>query len=160
MTLGTHIDLTGQTFGRLTVIAPNGRRDSSPHYRCRCECGGEANVRAASLRSGRTKSCGCLRDEARKANGSSTFIDLTGQTFGRLTVLSLVTKKPKTRWRCKCVCGNETEVLANNLRQGRTRSCGCLNMEIRAAHQPQLGRRPGISSWRARQLEIGDSTCR
>ncbi len=61
----------GQTFGRLTVLEPVPKRrgDRSVRYRCRCECGGEARTTAQKLRSGHTKSCGCLqRERAAEAN--------------------------------------------------------------------------------------------
>ena len=54
------IDLTGQTFGRLTVIERAGSRNQSALWRCRCECGGEKLTITHSLRSGITKSCGCI----------------------------------------------------------------------------------------------------
>lgn len=58
------------------------------------------------------------------------FNDLTGKRFGRLIVLErAATKKHKTYWRCRCDCGNETSVLADSLRRGSTKSCGCLNRE-------------------------------
>jgi hypothetical protein len=53
------IDLTGQRFGRLTV-AEIARRNPV-HWRCRCDCGNETVVSAGELRSGGTRSCGCLR---------------------------------------------------------------------------------------------------
>lgn len=58
------------------------------------------------------------------------FIDLTGQKFGRLTVLERVENKGKrTYWKCLCDCGNETIVWADNLRRGLQKSCGCLYAE-------------------------------
>lgn len=55
------IDLTGKTFGRLTVVEhPNG---SSGKVVCRCTCGTVKSVYAMSLKSGKTKSCGCLQKE-------------------------------------------------------------------------------------------------
>jgi hypothetical protein len=60
------INLAGRIFGRLTVIAregSTGRAPRRPLWRCRCSCGGELVVRAASLLAGRTRSCGCLRAE-------------------------------------------------------------------------------------------------
>lgn len=57
--------------------------------------------------------------------------DITGQKFGRLKVLYF-TKNIKTRgayFMCKCDCGNEIEVKATNLRNGNTKSCGCLKRE-------------------------------
>jgi hypothetical protein len=50
------IDLTGQRFGRLTVL----RRDHRHYWRCRCECGHETVARCDHLATGRTQSCGCL----------------------------------------------------------------------------------------------------
>lgn len=61
--------------------------------------------------------------------------DLTGQKFGRLTVLQyeyFKLYKNSTKhyyWRCKCECGNEKIVNANNLKRGKIKSCGCLNIE-------------------------------
>lgn len=57
------IDLTGQRFGKLTVIsvAENHGRRSAWH--CKCDCGKEVDVITESLRSGNTKSCGCTHGE-------------------------------------------------------------------------------------------------
>ena len=59
--------------------------------------------------------------------------DLTGQRFGRLTVISLnedVSKqKKKSHWNCKCDCGNETVVRGTHLKSGETASCGCYQKE-------------------------------
>lgn len=72
----------------------------------------------------------------------SKLIDLTGRRFGRLTVLERVgTYKNENdpciampTWRCRCDCGEETVVIGNNLRQGMTRSCGCLRRDRRFRH--------------------------
>jgi len=50
--------------------------------------------------------------------------DLTGQRFGALTVVSFYASSPP-RWDCECDCGNWTEVRADNLKAGKTTSCGC-----------------------------------
>lgn len=57
----TLIDLTGQRFGRLVVLsrAENGPRNA-PYWNVRCDCGTERVTRGASLRTGGSKSCGCL----------------------------------------------------------------------------------------------------
>ena len=56
-------------------------------------------------------------------------LDLVGQRFGRLTVISLneeATKQKKnTQWNCKCDCGNEKVVDGRKLKNGSTISCGC-----------------------------------
>lgn len=62
----------------------------------------------------------------------SSFIDLTGQKFGRLTVLKRVENKGnQTCWLCHCSCGREKVVTGKNLRKGNTKSCGCLQIEAR-----------------------------
>lgn len=55
------------------------------------------------------------------------FIDMTGQTFGRLTVLSLAGKDKNGlyMWRCQCSCGNYTVQRGQDLRRGKVVSCGC-----------------------------------
>ena len=66
--MGKFIDLTGQKFGRLTVIS---RAENNKHkqamWRCRCECSNEKNIRSSALISGHTESCGCLTRQALKA---------------------------------------------------------------------------------------------
>ena len=54
------IDLTGQKFGRLTVIErAENAKDRHSQWLCRCDCGKTLIVRGKSIRSGDTKSCGC-----------------------------------------------------------------------------------------------------
>lgn len=61
---------------------------------------------------------------------SRRFQDLTGQRFGRLVVLGWAgDTKPNPQWTCRCDCGSEKLALSHNLVSGRTRSCGCLNLE-------------------------------
>lgn len=91
---------------------------------CQCECGKIFSSDGTKLRSGWTKSCGCLQKEVTSAR---TRADLTGQQFGNLTVLEcLGTKGHSVAWRCLCKCGNIKEVTSNNLLSGETLSCGCL----------------------------------
>jgi hypothetical protein len=58
-------------------------------------------------------------------------INLIGQVFGRLTVMSYFKdqKDKKTIWICKCMCGKETRVNTYHLTHGNSRSCGCLRDE-------------------------------
>lgn len=65
-------------------------------------------------------------------------IDLTGQKFGRWTVIKEHPKRGNTRhilWVCICECGVRKPVTANSLRQGRSKSCGCLNRDIITSHK-------------------------
>jgi hypothetical protein len=74
------------------------------------------------------------------------FIDLTGQAFGRLTVLEMAPNRNGSRyWFCKCAaCGAETTVQTRALRSGHTRSCGCTHIKHRMTGTPEYGAWRGI----------------
>ena len=125
----------GQRFGKLVVIEPARKQSGKRGYKCRCDCGNEVIVDSYRLNKGLTKSCGCLQREVASKLGRD---DLTGKEFGRLKVIEFAEVRSYTKnthatvvmWRCKCQCGNETIVAANNLRNGTTRSCGCMQKEL------------------------------
>lgn len=73
-------------------------------------------------------------------------LDLKGQKFGRLTVLERAenTKANKSKWLCKCDCGNLRKVVGSNLKNGMTKSCGCLERELNI----QRSTRHGLESTR------------
>lgn len=145
------IDLTGKTFGLLTVLKeedqthlarqPVGeQRNSGPAGRrrkaswvCRCECGKFAHVLGTYLRTGEVRSCGCLLSAESRSERSS--VDLTGNIYGRLTAVSRASAPgdSRTMWICTCSCGNSKEFRANSLVRGETKSCGCLVREVSAA---------------------------
>jgi hypothetical protein len=56
-------DLTGQVFGRLTVLKYAGKRGTNKRWLCRCECGEHAEACGSNLTRGLSRSCGCLRRE-------------------------------------------------------------------------------------------------
>lgn len=59
-------------------------------------------------------------------------LDLTGQSYGRLTVIKEHSerdtnyKRPQIQWICKCSCGNKILASTRTLREGHKKSCGCL----------------------------------
>jgi len=62
-----HKDLTGERFGRWTVMGRGEARDGKLFWRCRCDCGWEYGmVSTYALKSGLSRSCGCLRREVRR----------------------------------------------------------------------------------------------
>lgn len=68
-----------------------------------------------------------------------SFKDLTGQRFGRLTVLKLDSQKTNGKrsryyWLCQCDCGNTHIVRTDGLTGGRVKSCGCLHKETAIEH--------------------------
>ena len=92
---------------------------------CRCDCGNITSpIRAAHLKDGHTKSCGCL--QARRTRETS-LQDLTGEVFGELLVLQRDnSKNNNVYWICQCSCGTKVSVLGHSLKTGGTRSCGCI----------------------------------
>lgn len=57
------IDLTGQKFGRLTAVEPAPRQGNRSMWKCICECGNAVTASVGDLRSGHSRSCGCLASE-------------------------------------------------------------------------------------------------
>lgn len=66
------------------------------------------------------------------------FIDLTGQVFGRWTVVSYA-GKGTSMWNVRCACGTEATVLGANLKRAGTRSCGCLRVEVSRSNATKHG---------------------
>ena len=54
-------------------------------------------------------------------------LDLTGKRFGKLIALSRRCKNNRSLWDCVCDCGNTITVQIAHLRNGHTRSCGCMH---------------------------------
>lgn len=129
--MGKIEDLTGQRFGRLVARSDSGERSAgrSVLWLCTCDCGSTCKVNTGNLKSGHTKSCGCLARECKPALGRSRLKDLTGQRFGRLVVLRDSGGRStggSVLWLCNCDCGNTCKVQAGRLKTGNTKSCGCL----------------------------------
>ena len=117
-------DLTGQRFGRLVCLEPSSQRDEQggTQWLCQCDCGNQCLVATHQLLCGYKKSCGCLSHPPLK--------DYVDKRFGMLTVLEYAGKRDGMhRWRCLCDCGNETIVGQTLLQGGRTKSCGCLQLQ-------------------------------
>lgn len=72
---------------------------------------------------------------------------LIGKRFGRWTVEARSTNTPegKSRWLCRCDCGQERVVPRGTLRNGTSQSCGCLNREINTRHG--MSGSPAYNSW-------------
>ena len=67
-------DLTGHRFGRLVVLSvvdSEAGTDTPTKWLCQCDCGNLTQVQGSNLKSGGTKSCGCLQREFAKQNGQT-----------------------------------------------------------------------------------------
>lgn len=120
-------DYTGNRFGMLIVLEMlyNYGNNKRTHAKCLCECGNITIVDMANLKKGATKSCGCLETYSRY--NRNHYEDLSGQNFGLLTAIEMlyISNYGNAIWKCKCTCGNFVNAVANNLKTGRTTSCGC-----------------------------------
>ena len=109
-------NLTGRRFGKLLVIEQRGVNNfHNALWLCRCDCGNEIIVRAGDLKSGNTKSCGCVKKN-----------DLTGRRYGKLLVQKRLDTRDhgETWYRCVCDCGNIVEARQSNLLKEHNLSCG------------------------------------
>ena len=122
--MGKFIDLTGQRFGRLTVLHRAENRNKKTYWHCLCDCGNEKDIAARHLSGGSINSCGCLNSEIASERFSK---DFTGERFGSLIAIERIPnyKNGRTYYKCLCDCGNTSYVEATNLSSGHTTSCGC-----------------------------------
>lgn len=119
------LDLTGNIYGKLTVLNEVNPKNHKRRYLCECSCGKQKTVYQVNLRSGATTSCGCYNKEANSANKK---LELEGQRFGNLTAIERegIGGHKIYMWRCICDCGETTSVRGDRLIRGTTKSCGCL----------------------------------
>src|SRR6516165_5248847 len=90
----------------------------------------------------RRRSAALTREQ--RASYKRRIIDLTGKRFGRWTVLALHPKRYRRwypLWLCRCSCPDRTQrlVLGFSLRQGKSRSCGCVRREKFIRHVTKHG---------------------
>lgn len=129
--MGKFQDLTGQKFGKLTVIEQAPKLHNRTAWYCECDCGNEnlVHVTGNDLKRGNTKSCGCAKKDAK-------IIDMTGWKMwehgvpdSKIIVIRAVGQNNDgdVLWECKCSCGNENHFVANGkyIRNGFKLSCGC-----------------------------------
>lgn len=109
-------DLTGQKFGEWTVL----RHSHDRMWTCQCSCGTIRDVQDYSLTHRKSLSCGHpIRD------GNNVEV---GEHINHWTVLENL---GYGKFRCRCDCGNESIVNVSSLRYGYSKSCGCMNGQLR-----------------------------
>lgn len=123
------IDLTGQKFGKLTVVerVDNIGRDTA--WLCLCECGSEAVATGHKLKSGNKKTCGCSKRNV-----------YPGETYGRLTVLKRAGERDNSGhalYLCECSCGSIVKRTAYNLSSNKEPSCGCYMRDVKIKMEGQ-----------------------
>lgn len=135
-------DLTGVSEGFLTCIAYL----DSKTVQLKCQCANIVSCNIYDFINGKVKSCGCYNAMLAADRMRLRVVDITGQKFNRLTVVSRSEEKRRGNvcWNVKCDCGAEFVIKGTDVRHGRVKSCGCLLSErvsasnkARAAKQVQ-----------------------
>lgn len=125
----------GEKFGCLTIKEYAGAIKQRASYLCQCTCGNETTTESRSLKSGKTKSCGCLRRLIGQAHAALPYKDYIGKRFDRLTVLDYTLehlgRAKSAHLVCQCDCGNQKVIRACQLSAGQIKSCGCKHEECK-----------------------------
>ena len=140
------LDLIGGRFGRMVVVSYAGLIGKHHHWDCLCDCGGKTKNATGNLRSGRVKSCGCIKTELQYKRFQKSRDNFIGKRFGRLKVVEAFSKNGNGKSKCKCDCGKEIEVSISAVTGGKTKSCGCLAIEKSAPRMRKLATTHGMSS--------------
>jgi hypothetical protein len=129
----------GDVFAHLTILRRHG---TGGKWVCRCDCGNETTAGGSALYHNEVKSCGChSRELSSKASHRRARQLDPGVKFGTLTVLRKDMSTNRTRWVCRCDCGNEIALSAHALMSGKTKSCGC--QQYIRDHEDLVGRQFG-----------------
>ena len=134
--MSTKIDLTGQTFGRWTVIEedPIRTKDKRIKWICQCSCEKKTvkSISGTSLRMGTSVSCGCYqKEQTSRSNigntyGKANIKNISYQKKGQLTPIERLQTKAKNNsyeWICICDCGNQCISNTTDLNRGRKTRC-------------------------------------
>ena len=124
-------DLNGQKFGKLTILY----RLRNSIWHCQCDCGNELDMIGHRFTSGKTKSCGCAKAELNFNSRHDGTIPYIGDKWGSLTCVERIDgfgvkyangKHRNPKYRFLCDCGKSKIITITDVKNGRTKSCGCL----------------------------------
>ena len=146
------INMSGQ-YGRWLIDDYAG--ESRWHCTCTCPRGTRRKVSGWCLRSGQSRSCGCLWKERSQA-GTLKLIDLAGKRFGDWLVDHYV---GAAKWRCVCRrCGTHHDVKGWTLRTGRSKRCSdCrVSLLIKRNTKHGLSKTGAYASWEHMKQRVGN----
>lgn len=114
--MGKFTDRVGMKYGELTVIKMERNHRNKVAWVCKCTCGNITKpIVGGNLTSGNTTRC----------NDHPFLIDLTGNRYGKLTVLGYShTENKRVMWKVRCDCGVE-KCYRSDMLQDKFKSCGC-----------------------------------
>ena len=120
----------GDVYGELTILEylpadGTGKRKCL----CRCSCGNICRVSFTNLKTGHTRSCGCLTESRVRER----LIQMVGQRYGNLTVIGLSRERRRSSplLACRCDCGGSCLKTRHDLVGGKAKSCGCVAARTR-----------------------------
>ena len=124
--LGQGLNLTGQHYNYLTFIYKTESINKQTKWVCKCDCGNYISVYVNNVKTNKTKSCGCLKEQKSKQNGRNNRNNLINQKFGKLQVIDYGhSDSHHVYWKCKCECGTIKEIRSDCLLLNIISSCGC-----------------------------------
>lgn len=97
----------------------------------KCDCGETKEIRTSLVSNSRQKTCGAAihrKEFGKKRRNAYT----AGAKYNKLTFVKCVSynKNNSAVWLCRCDCGTEKEIVANYVKRGQIKSCGCLDSAI------------------------------
>lgn len=158
------------------------KNNRNTYYFCEClyrgpKCKHFITVCATNILSGKTKSCGCLSRETTISRNKLGLENLEGKRFGRWLVIDRAEDhvqedgRHQVMWNCKCDCGVENSVRASALKDGTSKSCGCLAEELKTGNNSnfwkggitplhyQIRNSTKYSEWRKLVFKRDNYTC-
>lgn len=122
-------DITGNQYGKLTAIRDmGGTKGGTRLWELKCSCGTFIIMPLNRVNTGLYKQCSECAKKQRHKTLLSKRKDYTGITYNKLTGISRVPNSNDWVW--KCSCGNETTVNPTFVKNGNTKSCGCLKVAL------------------------------
>lgn len=125
-------DITGQKYNMMTFVKfVRKSKDTAVYWLCKCDCTEYKVCRSGNVKNGQIKSCGCLQKEI----GGRSAIDMTNIDTGYwkidFTVETKRTKNGHVKYWCHCTrCGKNSKWVSGAcLRDGSSKSCGCLHRD-------------------------------
>lgn len=109
----------GKKINKLTILG-FGNKNGKKSVICKCDCGKDCELNFFSVKYQLTTSCGC-----------NYRLNLVGQKFGKLLVLSHFSENKMTMANCICDCGNTRVCHASDLTRKRISCCGCSNGDVK-----------------------------
>ena len=128
---GRMADATNVRFGRLVALFPV-VCNAKGQWLCQCDCGNKIVAPYGYLNAGKIQSCGCQRMESRNRylEDRRRVENIIGQKYGRLTIVDYIgIINGMATYRFQCDCGSVIDEPIIRIKNGNTRSCGCLHKE-------------------------------